>query len=116
MHTMELPPYHPEDVQKPRWKRRLKVALIILGLALALTVIYVFIQLSRLSVNPLDMGPLRGEDRGRVNILVLGIGDPGHAGQKLSDTVMLVSLAPATHQLAYISLPRDLRVDIPGYG
>lgn len=38
-------------------------------------------------------------------------GDPGR-----SDTTMLVRLDPDTNQIAMLSIPRDLYVDIPGYG
>jgi anionic cell wall polymer biosynthesis LytR-Cps2A-Psr (LCP) family protein len=53
---------------------------------------------------------------GRVNILLLGVGDPGHAGEGLADTNMVISLNTKTDQVAMISLPRDLRVKVPGYG
>ena len=39
------------------------------------------------------------------------------AGQRgLSDTMMLVRLDPSKNQIAVLSLPRDLKVRIPGYG
>jgi LCP family protein required for cell wall assembly len=55
---------------------------------------------------------LKGESSGRVNILLLGIGDEGHAGQYLSDTIMVLSYDVATKQVAMISVPRDLYVNI----
>lgn len=55
---------------------------------------------------------LKGESSGRVNILLLGIGDPGHAGELLSDTIMVLSYDVATKQVAMISIPRDLYVNI----
>jgi LCP family protein required for cell wall assembly len=55
---------------------------------------------------------LKGESSGRVNILLLGIGDPGHAGEYLSDTIMVISYDVATKQVAMISVPRDLYVNI----
>ena len=39
---------------------------------------------------------------------------PGQRG--LSDTMMLVRLDPSTKQIAVLSLPRDLKVRIPGHG
>jgi len=33
-----------------------------------------------------------------------------------SDTLMLVRIDPQTHYISLLSLPRDLWVDIPGYG
>ena len=55
---------------------------------------------------------LKGESSGRVNILLLGVGDAGHDGENLSDTIMVVSYDVATKQVAMISIPRDLYVNI----
>ena len=33
-----------------------------------------------------------------------------------SDSIMLLRTNPSRHRLAYLSIPRDLRVHIPGYG
>ena len=33
-----------------------------------------------------------------------------------SDSIMLVHTDPGKHRIAYLSIPRDLRVEIPGYG
>lgn len=64
----------------------------------------------------IDPTKLKGEGDGRVNILLLGIGGPGHEGPYLSDTMMLVSIDPQTKDVAMLSIPRDLWVPIPGYG
>lgn len=53
---------------------------------------------------------LKGEDRDRINILLIGIGGANHDGGYLADTIMLVSLKPSTKQAALISIPRDLTV------
>ena len=50
---------------------------------------------------------LIGENKGQVNILLLGIGGPGHDGPYLTDTIMVASLKPETHEAAFISIPRD---------
>ena len=49
----------------------------------------------------------------RINILLLGYGGPGHDGPYLTDSIMLVSVRPSSHQAILISLPRDLWVKIP---
>lgn len=59
---------------------------------------------------------LKGEDEGRVNILLLGVGDPGHDAATLSDTNILVSVNTRDKKVALTSIPRDTRVKIPGYG
>ncbi|MEK7103125.1 MAG: LCP family protein [Patescibacteria group bacterium] len=59
---------------------------------------------------------LAGERDGRINVLLLGIGGAGHEGSNLTDTIMIASIDPRNNKVALISLPRDLLVDIPGYG
>lgn len=59
---------------------------------------------------------LAGADDDRVNILLLGMGGPGHDGPYLTDTIMIASLKPSRRQIALISIPRDLLVNIPGHG
>ncbi len=59
---------------------------------------------------------LNGEGDGRVNVLLLGDGDNGHAGQLLTDTIMVASYDVKNNQVAMLSIPRDLYVKIPGVG
>lgn len=59
---------------------------------------------------------LAGQSNDRVNILLLGMGGPGHDGPYLTDTNIVVSIKPSTKEVALLSVPRDLGVDIPGYG
>jgi len=44
----------------------------------------------------------------RINILLLGYGGPGHDGPYLTDSIMVLSIRPATREAMMISLPRDL--------
>ena len=41
---------------------------------------------------------------------------PGREDARRSDSLLLLRTDPETHRLSYLSIPRDLRVDIPGYG
>lgn len=59
---------------------------------------------------------LKGEDRGRINILLTGIGGSNHDGGQLADTIMLMSLDPVSKKVGVVSVPRDLTVPIEGYG
>jgi LCP family protein required for cell wall assembly len=63
-----------------------------------------------------DIAPekLKGEGDGRVNVLMLGVGDPGHAGEQLTDTIMVASYDPKSKDVAMVSLPRDLMVNVAG--
>ncbi len=57
-----------------------------------------------------------GQQDDRINILLLGIGGPGHDGAYLSDTNIILSIKPSTKQVSMVSVPRDLSVKIPGHG
>src|SRR3989338_7328012 len=59
---------------------------------------------------------LDGETEDRVNVLLTGIGGAGHEGAQLTDTILFTSYRPSTKKLALMSLPRDMTVQIPGYG
>lgn len=56
---------------------------------------------------------LKGEGDGRVNILLLGIGGPGHDGPDLTDTIVVLSVDPVNNTAAMLSVPRDLWVKMP---
>ncbi len=73
-----------------------------------------FDQLKRLISSPDKQ--LDGESADRINILLIGIGGEGHDGAYLADTIIMVSIKPSTREVAMLSIPRDLYVDIPGYG
>ena len=54
-----------------------------------------------------------------TTILLLGTDHAAiesRAGTQHSDSIMLVRTDPDHHRIAYLSIPRDLRVDIPGSG
>ena len=54
-----------------------------------------------------------------TTILVLGTDggtQPGRGAANRSDSIMLIHTDPGKHRLAFLSIPRDLRVDIPGHG
>lgn len=111
------PEPHPDfSPEPPRWRRRLRRLFGFIVLIMALLVGYAVFNVASVSERPLAVAPLLGDDNGRTNVLLLGVGDPGHAGQKLSDTNMVVILDKNSKRVATVSLPRDLRVRIPGYG
>jgi LCP family protein required for cell wall assembly len=54
-----------------------------------------------------------------ANILVLGTDHANTAerqGINHSDSIMIVHTDPSRHRIAYLSIPRDLRINIPGHG
>lgn len=56
---------------------------------------------------------LRGEETGRVNILLLGMAGKGKPGGELTDTIMIASLDIQNNKVALLSLPRDLYASVP---
>jgi LCP family protein required for cell wall assembly len=52
-------------------------------------------------------------------ILVIGTDGgkaPGRGDARRSDSLLLMRTDPGKHRVTYLSIPRDLRVDIPGFG
>ena len=60
--------------------------------------------------------PLKGELYDRINVLILGMGGAQHEGPYLTDSIILASIKPSSHQIALLSIPRDLYVPISKYG
>ena len=53
----------------------------------------------------------------RTNILILGLDSrPGEGTVTRSDTIILVTVNPADLYVGMLSIPRDLYVEVPGYG
>lgn len=109
---------HESDTRSPwRWVKRFFLALLaVIILAIVAMSWFGLRTLSGVSSNPYDLSGLSSDANGRTNVLILGKGDPGHAGQELSDSIMVVSFNKATKQVATISIPRDTQAYIPGYG
>ncbi len=66
---------------------------------------------------PVQPNPWDGNER--VTILIMGVDYRDWLegqGAPRSDTMMLVSLDPITKQASLLSIPRDLWVEIPGFG
>lgn len=59
---------------------------------------------------------LKGEIDGRVNVLLLGIGDEGHSGYTLADTIIVASYDTSTKAVSMISIPRDFYAQMPSGG
>lgn len=66
-----------------------------------------------LTGKPIAPSLLKGEGDGRVNILLLGIGGPGHDGPDLTDTIVILSVDPVNNTATMLSVPRDIWVKQP---
>jgi LCP family protein required for cell wall assembly len=129
------PPGQPR-IRRPRrrwsWKRRIAVGLLVLILLAIVWGVIGFIQFrqgvkaanGRLDKSaPRVRAVLAGQKGLLLNkpttILLLGsdhMNNDQRATLNHSDSIMLLRTNPGRHRLAYLSIPRDLRVPIPGYG
>ena len=124
-----LPPH------KPKGKRFLKWLLIIIGVViLGLGILVaarasgladkifvgkdtsVFGRISDLISSQTGGSRLEGESDGQVNVLLLGIGGPGHDGPYLSDTIILAQIRTDDKKANLISIPRDYLVNTKEIG
>jgi LCP family protein required for cell wall assembly len=114
---------------KPRWGRRIGLA--VAALALLLVVWFAAgylafrsgVQDANDRLPPAVTASLAAQDGMLISkpslILLLGTdGDrtAARADARRSDSILLVRTDPARHRIAYLSIPRDLRVEIPGHG
>jgi len=123
-------------ITRPRrrwsWKRRIAVTLIGLIVLALLWAVIGFLEF-RQGVNAADkrldksapgVRRVLAKQNGLLlttpsTILLLGsdhVNNDQRATLNHSDSIMLLRTNPSRHRLAYLSIPRDLRVDVPGYG
>ncbi len=118
---IELPKTRP-----PLWKRLLLLVLLAV-LAFGIFIVsWDAINISRASNQIFGTSNLLGlisgseakNQNGRTSILLVGysIDDPGHPGANLTDSIMLLSMDNKNHSGYMLSIPRDLYVNIPGFG
>jgi len=124
-----------EVVRRPRrrwgWRRRILVAvLLVIVLLVAWAVAgYLSVRSGVAAANkrlPAGTASALAPQNGLMlsnasNILLLGTdhsqnGQAGRSTDRHSDSIMLLHTDPAHHRLVYLSIPRDLRASIPGYG
>jgi polyisoprenyl-teichoic acid--peptidoglycan teichoic acid transferase len=119
-----------EDIPRPGlWKRLLVGAVLVVFAAAGATAVAAFHEVDKV-VNALELGQelklgkekLATTDPGKAQtLLILGSdrrprNNAEGAGGARSDTIMLVRLDPKKDATAIMSLPRDLKVEIPGHG
>ncbi|MEO6761414.1 MAG: LCP family protein [Candidatus Saccharimonadales bacterium] len=120
----------PAKKAKPRRKKRIfKRFGLMLGILILIGGLFVgfkfYKDIARLTGNgnPFSLlgafhpSPLKNQD-GRVNVLVAGnsADDLGHDGAQLTDSIMVLSIDTRNNNAFMLSVPRDLWVNIPGYG
>jgi polyisoprenyl-teichoic acid--peptidoglycan teichoic acid transferase len=129
------PPARPK-IKRPRrrwsWPKRIAATLAVLIVFFAIWAVAGFLAFrngvgqanQRLSKTAPDVQSALTPDKGALltnstTILLLGT-DHMNSDQRVndfhSDSIMLLRTDPGKHRLAYLSIPRDLRVGIPGHG
>jgi LCP family protein required for cell wall assembly len=116
--------------QRKKWSRGRRIAVALAALLLLIVVWAVASYLSvRSGVNAANERLPAGAEEALshqdslifstpTNILLLGTdhaNQPGHETQH-SDSIMLIRTDPSRHKVVYLSIPRDLRVTVPGVG
>ncbi len=131
--TRRPPPDRPAVPSTPKRRRRWWLwALLALGVLVLLAVVWGalgFLSFSSGVSEANDRLPRRAvgqlaKQQGSIlstptTTLVIGTDGgsaPGRGDARRSDSLLLVRTDPSKHRLAYLSIPRDLRVDIPGFG
>jgi len=120
-----------QDIPRPGlWKRMLLGAILVIFAAAAATSVAAFHEVDKI-VGKLRLGPeiklgegkLATTDPGKPQTLMILGSDKrpknnleGADSGARSDTIMLVRLDPDKEATAILSLPRDLKVEIPGHG
>ena len=112
------PSYYPAGAPTPPRRHILRNILLV---ALAVILVLGALLVHRLydfgtAISP--QGPLSSQtsyiaSSSRINVLVLGYGGGSHPGANLTDSMMVMSLAPGDHATSLISVPRDLWVQVP---
>lgn len=109
--------------KKINWRKRILIGLLILliviGGWLGGKFIYNAQKLFGGSIlDILQTTKLKGEDTGRVNILLAGnsADDAGHNGAQLTDSIMILSVDPVNKTAYTLSVPRDLWVEVGDSG
>ena len=119
-----------EPELKPRHRLWWRILIVVLVALLGLSLIVVLWDARNISAASQKLfgdgnfftlargGGLPTADDGRVNVLIAGYSadDPGHAGARLTDSILLLSMDPRTKTGYMLSIPRDLYVNIPGFG
>jgi LCP family protein required for cell wall assembly len=123
-------PPAPAPAATPRrradWGRRLGIGIVILLLLVVAWAVASYLSVANGVEGANErLGPVALDDQSGLlmsrptTTLLLGTdAGPGRGreGARRSDSIMLVRTDPDSGQTSYLSIPRDLRVDIPGHG
>lgn len=112
------------DEKPPRagvWARFMAASFLIIASMAAATAVSLLVYLTDIAEGlgglPGIVDQLDQVDEDAQNFLILGSDvRPGQTSKGLSDTTMLLRVDPPNNLISQLSIPRDLRVSIPGHG
>jgi len=120
---------HRSSLRGGGWKRRILIALAVIFLLIVTWALASYfalrngVQAANKRLGPeatQALSPMHGLMlTTESNILVLGTDHANTADRSAmnrSDSIMVVHTDPSRHRIVYLSIPRDLRVDVPGHG
>jgi LCP family protein required for cell wall assembly len=133
VHTMSRESLPDDDAPQPQKRRLLPKILIGVSVLLVAVIgagLFYAATIDRSLTKNLNRGvelptdessarpPKEAQETGTLNYVLLGSDsrDPGNEGNGRSDTIMVVHLNAKRTKAYIISFPRDMYVDIPGYG
>ena len=119
----------PKPTRRPRWGRRIGLALALLFVLLVVWTVASYLSFRTGVANAnarlpraveASLAPQEGALASKPTLILL-LGTDGdrtaaRSDAQRSDSILLVRTDPKRNRLAYLSIPRDLRVDVPGYG
>ena len=120
----------PKEKGAPNWRRRILIGVAVFFLLIIVWMITSYLALrsgandANKRLSPAAHRALAPQDGLVLSnpsvILILGTDHAKNIKQRASfrrsDSIMLLRTDPGKARLNYLSLPRDLRVDVPGYG
>ena len=113
----------------PRWGRRVGLTILLLAVLTVVWLVASYLAFRSGVAEANDrlpqgveagLAPQDGLVISKPTLIVLlgtdGDRSEARADSRRSDSILLVRTDPAHHRIAYLSIPRDLRVEIPGFG
>jgi LCP family protein required for cell wall assembly len=127
VNDMSYSVYKAERLQRRR-RRRLLLGVVglfvVVGVVVGSSYLWLYLQWQKTQIDDPDLSAVLSSTpltnpypvpAGTMNVLILGIDNLGGTAIR-SDSMMVLHVDPAGNYLSVLSLPRDLRVEVPGSG
>lgn len=106
------------------WKKRILAGIAAVAVVGAAYGAYTFFSLTRMMKSTQlreegllrELTPVKKSQKDPVHILIMGVDSRAQDSVSRADTIMLLRAEPETGTVSLLSIPRDLRVEVPGHG